>query len=184
MSNTQDVFAANWELAESIAIDSAAETVYSMISDIARMGEWSPECVGGAWVSGTAGEVGSHFHGYNRDGGAEWTSESKVIEAKRPHRFGFSVLSFRAGGPDGGAEWMSGSKVGDMTWSFEVEENGAGCVLTQRHVMRTVSPFYRAMLEGMDEDQRSVQLGQRKEQLRGAMKTTLARIKDKAEQNH
>jgi uncharacterized protein YndB with AHSA1/START domain len=31
------------------------ETVWSLVSDVARMGEWSPENEGGAWLAGASG---------------------------------------------------------------------------------------------------------------------------------
>ena len=49
----------------SIEIDASPETVYAMVSDITRMGEWSPEAVGGRWVDGGTGQVGDWFVGEN-----------------------------------------------------------------------------------------------------------------------
>ena len=42
----------------SIEINASPETVYGMVSDITRMGEWSPEAVGGRWMDGGSGQVG------------------------------------------------------------------------------------------------------------------------------
>ncbi|MEU5847933.1 MULTISPECIES: SRPBCC family protein [Saccharopolyspora] len=182
MSAANDLYSTSWELAVSVAVDASPGRVYGLVSDITRMGEWSPECVGGAWVTGTAGEVGARFHGYNRDGDAAWTSESEVIAASNPRSFGFSVLRFRGGGPEDNAEWSpDGNQVGDMTWTFDIEENGGGCVLTQRHVMRAITPFYRALLERVPESERPAHVQNRKEHLQEAMATTLNRIKAKAE---
>ena len=36
-------------------IDASAETVWAMVSDVTRMGEWSPETDGGAWLGGATG---------------------------------------------------------------------------------------------------------------------------------
>lgn len=181
MSTVSVLDTTSWELTASITVDASPWHVYDLISDITRMGEWSPECLGGAWVSGTAGEAGARFQGYNQDGPAAWTSESQVIEAAKPHRFGFSVLRFRPGGPGDSGDWVGGSEVGDMTWTFEIASNGSGCVLTQHHALRAISPFYRSILEQTPEDERSAALRSRKEHLQGAMKTTLERIKAKVE---
>ena len=44
---------------------SAAEW-YDMVSDLRRMGEWSPENRGGAWIKGARGPaVGARFKGSN-----------------------------------------------------------------------------------------------------------------------
>ena len=46
---------------------------WALISDVTRMGEWSPECVRAEWEDGATGPaVGAHFHGYNRAGTFEW----------------------------------------------------------------------------------------------------------------
>jgi hypothetical protein len=183
-TEVDDVYATSWKLTSSVAIDASAEHVYNMVSDITRMGEWSPECFGGKWISGTPGAEGARFHGFNREGAAVWTSESEVIEAKRSHSFAFTVLSFCAGEPDESSSWLGGSQPGDMTWAFHVEENGDGCVLTQVHTMRMVGPFYRAMLEEVDESKRLAHVQTRKEHLHDSMKTTLANIKAAAERQN
>lgn len=181
MHNANVLDITSWELSASVNVDAPAADVYDLVSDITRMGEWSPECVGGAWVSATPGQVGARFHGYNQDGPAAWTSESEVIEAAWPRAFAFSVLRFRTGGQDETGEWVDGSELGDMTWGFEVVERGSGCVLTQRHTMRTISPFYRAMLEQTPEADRPAQLRAREQRLGEAMRITLDRIKAAAE---
>jgi hypothetical protein len=182
MTSTANVLdTTSWDLSASVAVDATAATVYELVSDITRAGEWSPECVGGAWVSGEVGRVGARFHGYNQDGPAAWTSESEVLRADEGRAFAFSVLRFRVGGAGDGGDWMDGSALGDMTWAFELADNGAGCVLTQRHAMKVISPFYRAMLEQAPESERPGQLRSRREHLEGAMRATLDRIKAKVE---
>lgn len=173
-----DIFTTSWELTDSIEVPAAPAELYVMVSDITRMGEWSPECRGGTWVSGTAGTVGARFHGFNAHDGMAWVSESEVIEAEPDHAFGFSVMRFRTGGPDDITDWIEGSALGDMTWRFVIEAKDAGSVLTQEHVMRCPSPFYRGMLEATPEDERLASLRERKEILRGSMAATLQRIKD------
>lgn len=180
-SQVADVFATSWGLSVAVEIDAPAARVYDMASDVTRMGEWSPECFGGRWVSGTPGTVGARFHGFNREDDAVWTSESEVLDAQRPRTFRFSVLAFCPGEPGPATDWIGGSQPGDMTWSFEIEERGSGCVLTQRHAMNVVSPFYRGMLESMTEDERPASMAARKEHLRHAMEQTLDRIRAAAE---
>ncbi len=66
----------------SVHIDAEPDAVYELISDITRMGEWSPECQGGDWIDGATPSVGSQFHGRNRRGDNEWTTPNTVIAAK------------------------------------------------------------------------------------------------------
>ena len=43
--------------------------LYDLVSDLPRMGEWSPENTGGKWVNGAAGPVvGARFKGSNKSG--------------------------------------------------------------------------------------------------------------------
>ncbi len=43
----------------SIEINASPEVVYDLVSDLPRMGEWSPENVGGEWQDGGSGKVGN-----------------------------------------------------------------------------------------------------------------------------
>ena len=62
---------------ESIEINASAETVWSLVTDMERYGEWSSENTGGYWrkneegIPGT-GAVGDEFVGINRRGEDEW----------------------------------------------------------------------------------------------------------------
>ncbi|CAL9331282.1 MULTISPECIES: SRPBCC family protein [Streptomyces] len=181
---TEDVFATSWELTAQVRIGAPATEVYRMVSDITRMGEWSPECFGGRWVEGTPGRAGARFHGFNREGQAVWTSESQVVAADEGREFGFTVLRFCAGEPGPDSDWLGGSQPGDMTWSFHLEDDGPdACVLTQRHVMRLVGPFYRALLQGVPESERPAHVSNRKQHLQHSMEATLSRVKDVAERH-
>jgi hypothetical protein len=173
-----------WGLTASIEIDAPAERVYAMVSDITRMGEWSPECFGGTWISGTPGQRDARFHGFNRDGDAMWTSECQVVTAAPGREFGFTVMAFCPGQPTGDTNWMGGSKPGDMTWTFSVEPAGTGCVLTQNHTMNVVSAFYRSILDGVPEGKRIDALAHRRQDLRQSMESTLASVKAAAEKDN
>jgi uncharacterized protein YndB with AHSA1/START domain len=73
------------------------ETVYAVIADIARMGEWSDECYACEWHEGfDVAVVGATFDGHNRNGELEWTTQGKVIEADPGRAFAFecSMMDF------------------------------------------------------------------------------------------
>src|SRR5262245_27395504 len=53
----------------SIEIQTSPEAVYDLVSDLPRMGEWSPENIGGGWQGGGSGEVGGRDIGHNRTAG-------------------------------------------------------------------------------------------------------------------
>lgn len=72
-------------------VDAPAEQVWEMVSDLPRMGEWSPENLGGEWVSGTPGAVGARFKGRNKRSRASWSTTCEVVESERGRVFAFAV---------------------------------------------------------------------------------------------
>lgn len=73
-------------------MNAAPERVYELVSDLPRMGEWSPENQGGAWVAGATGPaVGAKFKGKNRKGGKRWSTISTVVAADPGKEFAFDV---------------------------------------------------------------------------------------------
>jgi uncharacterized protein YndB with AHSA1/START domain len=95
--------------------------VWTMISDLPRMGEWSPENTGGKWVRGATGPaVGARFVGTNRNGKKSWTTTCTISDCEPARVFAFDV----AVGPVKVARWEyrvepldgGGSRVTE-TWS-------------------------------------------------------------------
>ena len=81
-------------------IDIAAppEVVYDLITDVTRMGEWSPECYRCEWLDGaTAAAPGARFRGYNRVGRLTWERTAIVDTAERGREFSFTTINDRAG---------------------------------------------------------------------------------------
>ena len=74
----------------SLDINAAPEAVWSLVADITRMGEWSPECFQADWEDGATGpEAGAHFHGSNRAGTFEWTVPCLITECESGKVFEF-----------------------------------------------------------------------------------------------
>jgi uncharacterized protein YndB with AHSA1/START domain len=98
-------------------IAAPAEAVWAMVSDVTRMGEWSPENQGAAWLGGATGpKPGAAFKGRNRNGRRAWSTKAVVVDAVPGRRF-----SFRVG-------------VGPMPvamWSYDLEPTSTGCVVTE-----------------------------------------------------
>jgi uncharacterized protein YndB with AHSA1/START domain len=71
-------------------IKASPMSVWDAISDVTRMGEWSPECHTCEWSDGAAGPaVGARFTGHNRNGEFEWTTEAEITECVPGERFAF-----------------------------------------------------------------------------------------------
>jgi uncharacterized protein YndB with AHSA1/START domain len=93
-------------------IAAAAERLYDLVSDVTRMGQWSPETTGCKWVGGASGPApGARFRGTNRAGWRRWMTQCRVLEAERGRRFAFDV----GVGPIAVSRW---------TYLFEPAEGG------------------------------------------------------------
>jgi hypothetical protein len=69
-------------------------TLYDLVANLPRMGEWSPECEHVTWhgdVSNPA--VGARFVGHNRKGARRWSTHGTVTVADRGNEFAFEVRS-------------------------------------------------------------------------------------------
>jgi len=75
---------------ESITIRVAPEVVFDLVSDVSRMGEWSPESTG-ARGAGRVAVVGDRFIGFNRRGPVIWWTYCTVLQAERGQVFTFDV---------------------------------------------------------------------------------------------
>jgi uncharacterized protein YndB with AHSA1/START domain len=143
-----------------VTVDIAAspETIYDLVSDITRMGEWSPECTGGEWLD-APGEVGSRFRGRNRRGPARWSTTARVLVADRPREFSFATMH-------------RGTPATRWTYSFE----GDGSTTRVTETFEAVStPWLIALAE------RWLIRG-RQAQLEAGLAHTLAAVKTAAEE--
>jgi uncharacterized protein YndB with AHSA1/START domain len=99
----------------SVDIAAPAAAIYDLVSDLPRMGEWSPEATGGRWLGEAAGAaVGAKFRGHNRSGWRRWSTTVTVTEADPGKRFVFRVTT----GPIAVSEWsydLSPSPSGGTT---------------------------------------------------------------------
>lgn len=97
-------------------ISAPAELVWALVTDLPRMGEWSPENLGGEWVKGATGAaVGARFKGRNKNGNKAWSTSVKVNEVDAPKKFSFALMAL-------GKNWCD--------WVYEITPSGAGCTVT------------------------------------------------------
>lgn len=78
-------------VSRSIDIDASAGRLYAMVSDVARMGEWSPENRGSTLLGNDQVVPGARFEGRNRRGRATWVTRCTVTAAEPGSRFAFRV---------------------------------------------------------------------------------------------
>lgn len=67
-----------------------------MVSDITRMGEWSPVCKACWWDDGDSARLGAWFTGRNETPARSWETRSQVVAAEPGREFAFAVFGDRA----------------------------------------------------------------------------------------
>jgi hypothetical protein len=63
----------------SVDISAPVDRVWSLVSDLSRMGEWSPETERIEWKGGATGPaLGAVFKGHNRQGSRRWSTTCRI----------------------------------------------------------------------------------------------------------
>ena len=76
---------------ESVVVARSPEDLYDMVSDVTRMGEWSPVCTACWWEDGQGPRPGAWFVGRNELPERVWETRSQVVTADRGREFAFVV---------------------------------------------------------------------------------------------
>jgi hypothetical protein len=146
-----------------VHVNVAPEKLYELVSDVTRMGEWSPETVRCRWLDGATGPVvGARFKGTNRRGLMRW--KPRVVAALPGREFAFvaNLMIFHR----------------EMTkWRYRFESaTDGGTDVTESFEMLSDLPWYISVderwLMGINDHQADLQTG---------MLRTLERIKAVAE---
>lgn len=139
-----------WEHSETVEIAASPADVYAAVSQLERMGEWSPENLGGTWVKGDGTNVGDQFEGNNAIGDYKWTATAEITRCDPGEAFCFSV-----------------GEVAD--WGYHFEAAGDACRVTETWTMNNLPPSL------VDAPEERVQ--GRVDMVHAAMATTLANLK-------
>lgn len=143
------------------------QRVYAIVSDITRMGEWSPECVGVTWAEGSDGPaVGACFHGSNRRNDNEWTTPNTITVADAGREFAWVV-----GTPD----------FQVMRWRFVFEADNGGTTVTESFEHGDEEVGFASAVAEVPAAQRAGLIAARRSQLIEDMQVTLARLKESVE---
>ncbi|MCY7374336.1 MAG: SRPBCC family protein [Spirochaetaceae bacterium] len=135
--------------------------VYDLVSDVTRMGSWSPETTSCRWLGGATGPaVGARFRGTNRRGPLlRWTTTCTVTAAEPGRRFAFDVD-------------FAGVPI--ARWAYDLEPTPTGCTVTESWDDRRGRPLQIASVPLMG-------IADRAEHNRRSMQTTLTALRLAAE---
>jgi uncharacterized protein YndB with AHSA1/START domain len=164
----------------SLTVAAPPERVWSLVSDVTRVGEWGGECVAAQWEqdqweqdqweqqrSAGGPAVGARFRGKQVRGDHTWETTSVVIEAQPGVSFGWAVTD-----PANPA----------ATWCYELGPDGSGgTVVRYRAVMGPGPSGLTAVIATRPELEERFIAERLKEHERNMM-ATLEAIKRMAEQ--
>jgi Polyketide cyclase / dehydrase and lipid transport len=143
--------------AVSIRIAAPVDQVWNLVTDVTRIGEFSPETFEAEWLDGADGpRVGARFRGHVRRNGrgpVYWTT-CAVVAAEPGREFAFAVTTngrtvntwrYRLESAGGGATGGSGAGHTDVTESFQL----AGLPLLRLYWLAAGHWRMRTNLNGM-----------------------------------
>ena len=147
------------EQSASIVINRPAAEVFAVVTDVTRMGEWSPECTSGRWVAPATGPaMGATFEGDNVATlgpitHKRWTTTSEIVDLVPDRVFEFLAEDI-------------------TTWRYELVEHDGATTLTES--------FSHAPFSGMQGFVYNT-LVRRPQALRKGLHQTLAKMKQAIE---
>jgi hypothetical protein len=111
-----------------VHMNASPKLVWDLVSDVTRIGEFSPETFEAEWLDGATGpELGAHFRGHvkrNGVGPVYWT-KCKVTSCEVERDFGFTVYGVGARVNNWRYQLTPTEDGGtDVTESFRLEEMG------------------------------------------------------------
>ena len=148
------------EYAESIVVACSPQALYDLVSDVSRMGEWSPVCKACWWDEGDGPRVGAWFTGRNELPDRTWETRSQVVAAEPGREFAWLV----------GGAWAR--------WGYTFAPVGGGTELTESW---RFTPAGLARFEERYGAGAQAEIASRAEAARTGIPATLAAIKKTAE---
>jgi hypothetical protein len=164
---------ASFTTSTSVEVACSPVAAWELVTDIARIGEFSPECMAAKWLDGSSGpEVGARFEGTNHmittyrgeDIDFTWIRVCTVTAVERPSLFAYTVGDRFDGTPA-------------CSWEFRIDPFDDGCRISQRfqHLPQGLSGT-RLAADGFPDDAEQ-QVRDRQRSLAKDMNETLHRIR-------
>ena len=147
-------------MSDSISVAVPPDEFYALVSDVTRMGEWSPVCRACWWDVGAGPQVGAWFTGRNETPERTWETRSQVVAADPGRTFAWEV------------------NHGWVYWGYTLEPENGGTRLTESWEFRPAGIAGFRERYGPDAD---AQIEKRREAAKSGIPATLAAIKKAAE---
>jgi uncharacterized protein YndB with AHSA1/START domain len=116
------------EAAVSVHVDADPASVWSVLADVTRVGEWSHECRGAQWVGEHAEPVaGARFRGRNKVGLVRWGRLNEIVRVDER-----AALVWRT---------LPALRYPDSTeWTVRLEPDGTGTRIVQSYRIVRMNP--------------------------------------------
>ena len=147
-------------MSQTVHVAASPDDLYEMVSDVTRMGEWSPVCRDCWWDEGAGPRKGAWFTGRNETPERTWETRSQVVAAEPGRRFAWEVNN------------------GWVYWGFTFAPDGEGALLTESWIFLPVG------IAGFRErfgDEADAEIEKRRAAAESGIPATLAAIKKAAE---
>ncbi len=162
------------QVRESVDVACAPEDAWRLVTDVTRIGEFSPECIDAHWLDDASRvQVGARFEGTNRvvDGNTEliWIRPCTITDVKPGELFAYTV-----------GDRFDGSPA--SSWQFVIDPLALGrCRITQtfRHERDGLTGF-RCSANSQPDRAREIVAG-RLNGLHAGMRETLLRMRGRLE---
>ncbi|MFS8199000.1 SRPBCC family protein (plasmid) [Streptomyces sp. CWNU-52B] len=174
MTHTEAEQATLFRISARTEVAASAADAYAVVSDLPRCGEWSTECRGGTWISGTPSAVGAVFRGENHRAEdvvawapvvrGEWTTEAEVVTAEPGRSFRWAMRD-------------SAGRRQESVWGFDIEATDHGCAVTHHFRMGAPTEGIRGITAGMDATERRRFFSDWSAKVNADMTATVHRVK-------
>lgn len=145
---------------DEVSVAAPPERIYGLVSNMPRMGEWSPECQKVEWTDGaTCPAAGARFIGHNRGGPGglmRWSRRGRVLVADPGREFAFVT-------EEGGQE--------STIWRYRFEAIENGTKVIESYEVKMI-PLWARIMDVPTNRARELQEG---------MRHTLGQLKSAAE---
>jgi hypothetical protein len=148
------------EFSDSTFVARHPDQLYAMVSDVTRMGEWSPVCKACWWDEGAGPAVGAWFTGRNVTPERTWETRSQVVAAVPSREFAWEVND------------------GRVRWGFMFEAASGGTRLTESwHFLPAGIAWFHERYQA----EADAEIAARSEAAKRGIPATLAALKAAAE---